>query len=352
MSKHWCLSPEILASIPGYLGKAVFLYVVAAGSVKATVSDLSGMLGSSRKGMSDAVEFLASNGFIAVTGTGYCRTYSIPLSAPMCNLSSHMCNLTTQMCNPRLQMGTEVTDEKPMCNLSSHIAPNSESTAEGHTLLGTLSINTNMAPPSPPLGGRDGALSALKGIWNELFCFLGKEPYGEHLERLVSHWEITQKTTGQYPTKKELAAAFDWVKSKSYQKTVGSILTAFAAIREGEKLSERSEARKPRTQGPAEAPKPASTAAPAEPKYFPIPEGSPWARYKIPVIPNDGSYEFKARAWTPHEQLPGDLVELLWEQDSKNGWRTDCISFYSQAPGLREIALAAGYHGAVGNQGR
>lgn len=345
MSNRWCLSPEALSCLPGNLVKAVFLYVVASGSVKATISDLAGAISCSRKGVSEAIDFLAKNGFVAVAGTGYCRTYSIPANPPICNPRLQMCNLTTQMCNPRLQMGSQVTDQNPMCNVGLHTAPNSDATSEGHSLLGTLSTTTTMAPPSPPSDGREGALNALNGIWNELFCFLGKEPYGEHLERLISHWEITRKTTGRYPTKKELAAAFDWVKSKSYSKTVGSILAAFAAVREGAKSNERSEARKPRGERPAEAAKPTPTAAPADQKYYPIPKESPWSRYKIPVIPNDGSYAFKTRAWTPPDQLPGDLTELLYEQDTKNGWRTDCLFDYSQAPGLREIAVAAGYHG-------
>ena len=355
MSKHWYVSPEILKSLPSHQSRAIFLYIAISGTVKGTISDLAEIHSCTRRTMTTALADLLDRGLLVVSGVGYVRTFSVPEKHPsasrqpaICAQGAHMLpesTLTELMCAQGAHLCSEIGLGKHMCAQRAHIEPNSDATSEGHTLLGTLSTTTTMAPPSPPSDGREGALNALKGIWNELFCFLGKEPYGEHLERLISHWEITRKTTGHYPTKKELAAAFDWVKSKSYSKTVGSILAAFAAVREGEKSNERPEARKPRGERPAEAAKPTPTAAPADQKYYPIPKESPWSRYQIPVIPNDGSYAFKTRAWTPPDQLPGDLTELLYEQDTKNGWRTDCLFDYSQAPGLREIAVAAGYHG-------
>lgn len=338
MNTPWHLTPNVSKAMPSIHARAIFFLIASAqGSVRIGTLDLADQLCCSPRSVKTALDFLAEHGFIIASGAGHSRFFALSETCP------EMVDAQSKIAPTAINIAPTSTIIAPTAILDGKIAPTAildagtTDQAEGHTLLGTSkNITTKNNPPIIPprvLSARDSALKDINLHWGVLFQFLGREPYGEHLDRMVSHWEITQETTGQYPTSTELQAAFDWVKQRGYSRTVGSVLTALAASKEGEK-SDRTR-RQPTTEakpGPA-----------GEQTYCKIPEGSPWSAYRIPVLPRDESFDHKLRRWNPRDQVPGQLVELIHQQATARGLVPPALLDYPDD--LREIAVAAGYHG-------
>ena len=242
--REWCLSADVMRSLPNATTRATLLYLAALETASSTITDLAATHCCTRRTMTAALSVLCERGFLVVSGLGYVRTFSVPEKRPnapfqpaICAQGTHMSSEhapSELMCAQRAHLSSEIVSETPICAQRTHIAADFDSTAEGDSLLGTLSNNSKkntesvhaqrtIPVPTPDLfsaeDARSAAVRALREIEGPIFSLFGSFPSGDQFELLVDHWRLTRESTGLFPTTAEVIsaghAARSWILQKA-----------------------------------------------------------------------------------------------------------------------------------------
>ncbi len=250
--REWCLSADVMRSLPNATTRATLLYLAALETASSTITDLAATHCCTRRTMTAALSVLCERGFLVVSGLGYVRTFSVPEKRPHVPFPPAICAQGTHlslerapselMCAQRAHLSSEIVPETTICAQRTHIAADFDSTAEGDSLLGTLINNTKKntesvhaqqtipdresAPASVAEvtvfraeDDRTATVRALREIEGPLFSLFGSFPSGDQFELLVDHWRLTRESTGRFPTAAEVIsaghAARSWILQKA-----------------------------------------------------------------------------------------------------------------------------------------